>query len=188
MIFLELQKAYDALYRSRCIEILEGYGVGPRSCQLLHTYWRQMTMVTRAGGYYGEALKLNCGVTQVDPLSPIIFNVVVHTVVRHWVLVMVEGAEKRGECGKEVRHHNSLFYADDGMVSLSDPRCLQGAFSTLVGLFDRMGLRNNFRKTVGMVCRPCQAAGTQSESAYRRRMTGEGPSYWEQQTGRVQCR
>ena len=33
-------------------------------------------------------------------------------------------------------------------------------FSTLVGLFDRVGLRNNVRKTVGMVCRPCQATGT----------------------------
>ena len=28
MIFLDLHKAYDALDRSRCLEILEGYGVG----------------------------------------------------------------------------------------------------------------------------------------------------------------
>ena len=29
VIFLDLHKAYDALERSRCLEILEGYGVGP---------------------------------------------------------------------------------------------------------------------------------------------------------------
>ena len=29
MIFLELHKMYNALYRSRCLEILEGYGVVP---------------------------------------------------------------------------------------------------------------------------------------------------------------
>ena len=29
MIFLDLHKAYDALDRSRCLDILEGYGVGP---------------------------------------------------------------------------------------------------------------------------------------------------------------
>ena len=63
------------------------------------------------------------------------------------------------------------------MVALSDPQWLQGAFSTLVGLFDRVGLRKNVRKTVGMVFRPCQAEGTQLEAAYWRQMTGEGPSY-----------
>ena len=29
VIFLDLHKAYAALDRSRCLEILEGYGVGP---------------------------------------------------------------------------------------------------------------------------------------------------------------
>ena len=38
--------------------------------------------------------------TQVDPLSPTIFNVVVDAVVRHWVSGVVEGAEERGKHGK----------------------------------------------------------------------------------------
>ena len=49
-IFLDLHKAYDALDRSRCLEILEGYGVGPRARRLLQKYWRRLTMVARAGG------------------------------------------------------------------------------------------------------------------------------------------
>ena len=125
---------------------------------------------------------------QGDPLSPTTFNVVVDVVVWHWLDVMVEGAEERGECGQEGRHQNAFFYMDYGMVASSDPRWIQGAFSTLVGLFDWVGLRTNAGKTVGMVCCPCQAVGTQSEAAYGRRMTGEGPSYWERQKGRVQCR
>ena len=43
-----------------------------------------------------------------------------------------------------------------------DLRWLQGAFSAFVGLFDRVGLNTNVGKTVGMVCRLFQAAGTQS--------------------------
>ena len=31
MIFLELHKAYDALDRDICLEILEGYSVGPQA-------------------------------------------------------------------------------------------------------------------------------------------------------------
>ena len=38
VIFLVLNKAYDALDRSRCLEILEGYDIGPRSRKLLQTY------------------------------------------------------------------------------------------------------------------------------------------------------
>ena len=49
-------------------------------------------MVARAGGYYGETFKGYRGVTQGDPLSPTIFNVVVDAVVSHWVTVMVDGA------------------------------------------------------------------------------------------------
>ena len=79
-------------------------------------------MVARVGGYYGASFKGYQGVTQVDPLSPNISNVVVDAVVRHWVTVMVEGAEERGESGQEGRHNNALFYADDNMVALSDPQ------------------------------------------------------------------
>ena len=37
VIFLDLTKAYDALDRSRFLEILEGYGVGPSARSLLKT-------------------------------------------------------------------------------------------------------------------------------------------------------
>ena len=89
MIFLDLD-------RSRCLEILEGYGVGPKSRRLLTNYWRCLTMVARAGGYYGTSFRGERGVTQGDPLSPTIFNVVVDAVVRHWVHVIMEDAEAQG--------------------------------------------------------------------------------------------
>ena len=45
-------------------------------------------MVTRAGGYYGVAFKGFRWMTQGDPLSPTIFNVVVDAVVRHWISLL----------------------------------------------------------------------------------------------------
>ena len=42
-------------------------------------------MAARAGGYYGTSFKGERGVTQGDPLSPTLFNVVVDAVVRHWL-------------------------------------------------------------------------------------------------------
>ena len=80
----------EALDRFRCLEILEGCGMGPQARWLLWIYWGKLTMVARVGGYYGEAFKEDQGVTQGDPLSPTIFNVVVDVVVRHWVTMALE--------------------------------------------------------------------------------------------------
>ena len=88
VILLDLHKAYGALDKSSCIDTLEGYGVVPREFRLLRTYWSRLKMVVRAGGYYRAALTGDWGVTQVDQLPPTIFNVVVDTVVSHWVSVI----------------------------------------------------------------------------------------------------
>ena len=171
-----------------CLEILEGYVVGPKARRLLTNYWRRLTMVARAGGNYRTSFGGERGVTQGDPLSPTIFNVVVDAVVRNWVHRIMEEAEARGETGREGQHQAALFYADDGMVISSDPAWIQGAFTALLGLFERMGLRTNVGKTVSMVFRPFQAgAGNRTEEAYGRRITGEGRSYSERQREQVKC-
>ena len=53
-IFLDLHKVYYSFYRSRCLDILERYGVGPRALRLLRRYWERLKMVVRAGRYYRE--------------------------------------------------------------------------------------------------------------------------------------
>ena len=118
---------------------------------------------------------------------PTISNVVVDAVVCHWVTGVIADVEERGQMGKEGRHQAALLYTDDGMVASSDPQWLQGAFNTLFGLFDRVFLRTNVGKTVGMVCHPCQSSGNLSEAAYIRRVSGEGPTYVERLKGQVTC-
>ena len=74
------------------------------------------------------------------------------------------------------------------MVVLSDPAWLQGAFTALVAIFDRVGLMKNVGKIVSMVCHPCQAgARNRTEESYGRRITGEERSYAERQQERVAC-
>jgi hypothetical protein len=48
--------------------------------------------VAKASGYYGDPFGVTRGVTQGDPVSPTIFNIVVDAVVRYW-LSQVCGAE-----------------------------------------------------------------------------------------------
>ena len=82
----------------------------------------------------------------------------------------------------------SPFYADDGMVVSSDRAWLQGAFSALVAIFDRVGLRTNVNKTFSMACHPCQAgSGNLTTAGYSRKLTGAGNTFKERQRERVAC-
>ena len=49
--------------------------------------------------------------TQGDPLSPTMFNVVMDAIVRHWVNGIVDEAEEKGKTGREGRHQSAVFYA-----------------------------------------------------------------------------
>ena len=61
------------------------------------------------------------------------------------------------------------------MVISSDPAWLQGAFSALIAIFNRVGLRTNVNKTVSMACHPCRArSGNWTTAGYSRRLTGSG--------------
>ena len=142
-------------------------------------------MVARAGGYYREAFKGSMGVTQGNPMSPTIFNVVVDAVARHWIEVLVAETAEKGETGREGKHQSEVLYADNGMVVSSDPSWLQGAISSLVDIFDRVGLRTNVNKTVSMACHPCRAGSVNRTMAgYSQRLTGVGKTFKERQRER----
>ena len=85
---------------------------------------------------------------------------VVDAVVSHWVKGVIADAEEQGELGKEGRHQAALFCADDGMVASSEPRWIQGAFNTLVGLFDRVGLRKMTGRQLAWSVTPVRWRGT----------------------------
>ena len=105
---------------------------------------------------------------------------VVDAVVRHWIEGLITETEEKGETGREGRHQSAVFYADDGMAVSSDPAWLQGAFSALVAIFDRVGLRTNVNKTFSMACHPCRAVtGNRTTEVYRRRLTGVGRTFKE---------
>jgi hypothetical protein len=68
------------------------------------------------------------------------------------------------------------FYAADGVISSIDSVCLQGSVDHLVGLFARVGLDSNPTKTKAMVASPGPNMGHLTTQAFKRRLTGIGPS------------
>ena len=130
------------------------YGVGPQTEQIIHTHWKGLTMVSRAGHYYGAPFAGSRGVTQSELISPTILNMVVDVVIRHWEMVVAgEDAVPEGFC-REVQKLASLFYADDSLRASLHPDRLQEALNILTGLFYRVVLLTKMNKKVGMVCQP----------------------------------
>ena len=80
-----------------------------------------------------------------------------------------------------------FFYADDRVVASTNQGWLQTVIDTLTGLFDRVGLKANIKKTVGVVCRPFWVAVIQADKSYTRGIIGVGRIYKERQQERVQC-
>ena len=108
-----MQKPYKYLDRGRCIDILRGYDLGLDLHRLLQWYWDEQVVVPKAGKLFGRTFGTEIGVTQGDPVSPTIFNIVVEAVVRAVLLEV---------CGTQEAHHgfvwlegehNIVFYADD---------------------------------------------------------------------------
>ena len=178
-IFIDLRKAYDAMDRDRCLEIMKGYGVGPNMLGLIRTFWDEQQLVCRAARRYGEPFQAFRGVTQGGPLSPKIFNIMVDAVVREWISqLLYEDGEEATELSDataaslEVGLIVALLYADDAYIASTSRDILQDSMDILTDLFDRVGLRTNTEKTKVMTCVNEKIRLRQSEEVYRNQREG----------------
>jgi len=187
-VFLDLKKAYDTLDRDRLLDVLEGYGVGPRARGLLKAFWERQRIVAKQGGYFGKPFKADRGVVQGGIDSPTHFNVLCDAVIRHWLTIVTDdGQIPLIGFGYRVTEQGALFYADDGLISSRQAAWLQWALDVLVDLFARMGLKTNTIKTKTMTCTPGYIATHQSDSVYNRRVGGGGEDFRARQRRRVEC-
>ena len=74
-----------------------------------------------------------------------------------------------------------FFCVDGGLVASKDSGWIQSVFYTLTGIFNRVRKRTDIRKTVGMLCKPCQSSRVWADKAYTQRMMEEGRSFKERQ-------
>ena len=75
------------------------------------------------------------GVMQVDPASPMIFNIVVDAVVRVMLEVVYSPQEARYGMGWEASNCNLIFYADDRRIGGRDHIWVKDALTVSVYIF-----------------------------------------------------
>ena len=121
-------------------------------------------MVKRDDGYFRSTFKGQHTVTQGDPLSPTIFNVVIDTILQHWV-TMVSAMEGTVEPDTEgfrryVQRMAEYFYAENGLFVSTRANWLHQFFNVLTELFDWVGLHTNVGNTVSMAYQSCREIGS----------------------------
>ena len=99
------------------MDILRGYGLGPNLHRLLQWYSYEKNVIPKAGKFFGRPFRMERGVTQGDPISPTIFNIVVGAVIRAILLEVCGPQEAHHGFFWAAGEHNIVFYADDGRIA-----------------------------------------------------------------------
>ena len=159
------------------------YVPGPNIRRYVSTVWNNQNFILRRAGFYSEAIDVKRGCTQGDTNSPIIFNLIIDSVLRSW--------KKDGAYGGS----RACFYADDGLIEHGRWKNLQSDLDRMVRLFARVGLKANEGKTKWMLFRGAPAPKAMKKEVYdkmwkkrrrKKRREGDG-KYEEWRRKRVEC-
>ena len=74
-------------------------------------------MASRTSIYYSAPFKGYLGVTQVDPISPKLFNIMSYAIISYWLKIVAEEAAGLEEFDHAVHWMASFFYVDDGPIA-----------------------------------------------------------------------
>jgi hypothetical protein len=112
-------------------------------------------------------------VTQGGPLSAKLFNILVDAIVRElsWSL-KEEGDYKEAELEELMATFFTIFYVDDSYLASRSAEFLQRALDIIIGLFERVGLEINTKKTQTMICTPGRTRTQLPFESYRRMQRG----------------
>ena len=99
------------------MEIIRGCGLGPNIKWLLQQYWDGKKVVPKSGKCFRCPFRIDRGVTQVYPVSPTIFNIVVDAVVSAVLLEVCGPHVAQHGLGWSAGEDNICFYADDRRIA-----------------------------------------------------------------------
>ena len=177
-VFMDLSKAYDMLDRTRLMDIMAGYGVGPHLRCLLTNYWDSEVIIPKSAGYFGDVIRPTRGIRQGGPDSPVEFDIVIDCVLREWEAQLVT---------RNLGPLISLWYADDGRLAGYNVCDIQSGLDLFVDIFARLGLYFNADKTKFMVTFGESPSRTISDDAFARRYDPSLPTHRDRSLTQVSC-
>lgn len=133
VLSLDVQKAFDTVAHAGIYKVLRKYGIPSAMVEYLRELYATATTRLQVDGQYSQAILPGRGVRQGDPLSPLVFNLVINEVL----------AEISDEVGYRYLGHtiNVLAFADDLIVVGSTARGAQASLDNVVRVLESFGMR-----------------------------------------------
>ncbi|KAK2577953.1 hypothetical protein KPH14_000752 [Odynerus spinipes] len=142
---VDVAKAFDCVTHNAIRDTLKTKGLpAPMIDYIANVYERSVTRLA-CGNWESDPIHPTCGVKQGDPLSPIIFNMIMDRLIR----------QIPPEVGVEIggKHHNVFAFADDLIFVASTPTGLQQVLDLASTYLAKCGLNINATKSFTIAIR-----------------------------------
>ena len=143
ILFIDFKHAYDSIKKGKLYEILREFKVPEKLIRLVEMTQRGNKCNVAIDGVITNSFNVGRGLRQGDPLSPLLFNVVLE-----WIMRKGNINTKGLLCRKK---HQVLAYADDIAIMTRTRQELERVFLSLVEVAGETGLKVNEEKTKYMI-------------------------------------
>lgn len=135
---LDVAKAFDSVSHDTISETLEAMGIPPPMRSYIMDMYQRSTTVLSCNAWTSGSIKPTCGVKQGDPMSPIIFNMIMDRMLKK---LPTDIGTRIGDTTI-----NAAAFADDLLLFASTPVGLQKLLDQATEFLRKCGLKVNTSK------------------------------------------
>lgn len=139
MLFIDFKQAYDTISKRDMLKILRELGIPDKLIRLINMTHEDTSCKVLVDGRISENFKVVRGLRQGDPISPLLFNLVLEGIIRR------SGLSRTGTIYRQ--RHQILAYADDIVLVTRSKTEMQRIFERLEQEARAIGLMINKEKT-----------------------------------------
>jgi hypothetical protein len=149
--FIDFRKAFDTVPHGALLHVAYSAGIRGRCLDFIRALYTEPTFRVRVGSLLSPSIPLQQGVRQGDPLSPILFDLFINTILDGVVGIKVHNLQER---------LRGLMFADDVCALAEDASSMRAALRTIGRWAKKWGMTINEAKCGLMVFSFPQADGT----------------------------
>lgn len=139
ILFIDFQKAYDSVNRKKLYAALKDLSIPPKIIRLVKMSLKASVNHVKVNGSLTEEFTVNTGLRQGDPLSTLLFNLVLERIIQE------TGIKREGTI--RTNTHQCIAYADDVVLLARNKKELLKITTNLINVAGKYGLKVNAGKS-----------------------------------------